>query len=337
MSTIRGPIRHRNRLSDGPYLSALRCAIAGGGFALLLMAAPLAAEPVFVGGSGLPEVDINFEALDQNRPAPYRPRLLYPGATRPALAPVRLRPPGSPQADAAPRLAPTSGGGTSDRIILTPPGRAPATPKARAAAPRPAPKPARLTGEMAASAAPQAETPQAETSQAEMQQATLPSADGPGPSAPATTPEPKATESAPVPKATNVAPTPPPAPPAAVSAPPPPQVASLPPARAAVGDDTRIGFTADQAALDDAGKKRLSELAAELQGRPEKRLQIKAYADGTAETASQARRLSLSRALAVRSFLIEQGIESTRMDVRALGSKFEEGPPDRVDAVMVDQ
>lgn len=142
-----------------------------------------------------------------------------------------------------------------------------------------------------------------------------------------------------MPKAASVAPTPPPAPPpAAVSAPPPPpQVASLPPTRATVGGDARIGFAADQTTLDDAGRKRLSELAAELQGKPEKRLQIKAYADGTAETASQARRLSLSRALAVRSFLIEQGIESTRMDVRALGSKFEEGPPDRVDAVMVDR
>ncbi|MBZ0325714.1 MAG: OmpA family protein, partial [Alphaproteobacteria bacterium] len=65
------------------------------------------------------------------------------------------------------------------------------------------------------------------------------------------------------------------------------------------------------------------------------RVQLKAFAAGTAETASQARRLSLSRALAVRSFLIDKGVESTRMDVRALGTNFEEGPADRVDIQIV--
>jgi outer membrane protein OmpA-like peptidoglycan-associated protein len=61
---------------------------------------------------------------------------------------------------------------------------------------------------------------------------------------------------------------------------------------------------------------------------------LQAFADGTADTASQARRLSLSRALSIRSYLIEQGLVSTRMDVRALGNRFESGPPDRVDVVI---
>ena len=72
-----------------------------------------------------------------------------------------------------------------------------------------------------------------------------------------------------------------------------------------------------------------------MKGRENLRVQLMAYAEGTAETASQARRLSLSRALAVRSFLINQGVHSTRMDVRALGNKVEGGPADRVDAVLV--
>ncbi len=67
------------------------------------------------------------------------------------------------------------------------------------------------------------------------------------------------------------------------------------------------------------------------------RVQLMAYAEGTAETASQARRLSLSRALAVRSFLINQGVRSTRMDVRALGNKSQGGPSNRVDAVLVER
>ncbi|MEJ0067668.1 MAG: OmpA family protein [Pseudomonadota bacterium] len=65
------------------------------------------------------------------------------------------------------------------------------------------------------------------------------------------------------------------------------------------------------------------------------RIQLLAYADGTPESESQARRLSLSRALAVRSFLIEQGIRSTRVNVQALGIKTAGGPADRVDAMAV--
>jgi len=64
------------------------------------------------------------------------------------------------------------------------------------------------------------------------------------------------------------------------------------------------------------------------------RAQIVAYAAGTNDTASQARRLSLSRALAVRSYLIEKGIASTRLDVRALGHQVDSGSPDRVDLTL---
>jgi len=37
----------------------------------------------------------------------------------------------------------------------------------------------------------------------------------------------------------------------------------------------------------------------------------------------------------VRSFLIERGIRSTRIDVRALGIPEDDGPEDRVDVVIV--
>ena len=64
------------------------------------------------------------------------------------------------------------------------------------------------------------------------------------------------------------------------------------------------------------------------------RLQLRSYASDVNESASAARRLSLARALAVRSFLIEAGVNSTRIDVRALGAKNERGPADRVDLVV---
>ncbi len=67
------------------------------------------------------------------------------------------------------------------------------------------------------------------------------------------------------------------------------------------------------------------------------RLQVVAYAEGTADQASQARRLSLSRALTVRSYLISQGVRSTRIDVRALGARASDGPADRVDLLIGDR
>lgn len=64
------------------------------------------------------------------------------------------------------------------------------------------------------------------------------------------------------------------------------------------------------------------------------RLQLLAYANGSSQSASQSRRLSLSRALAARSYLIGQGVPSTRIDVRALGNKTEGGPPNRIDIIV---
>ena len=40
-----------------------------------------------------------------------------------------------------------------------------------------------------------------------------------------------------------------------------------------------------------------------------------------------------ARALAVRTYLLAQGVQSTRIDVRALGNTTDEQPVDRVDAI----
>jgi type IV pilus biogenesis protein CpaD/CtpE len=58
---------------------------------------------------------------------------------------------------------------------------------------------------------------------------------------------------------------------------------------------------------------------------------VLAYAAGSANDPSAARRLSLSRGLAVRSALIADGVSSSRIYVRALGSQPGGGPADRVD------
>ena len=94
-------------------------------------------------------------------------------------------------------------------------------------------------------------------------------------------------------------------------------------------------FGGGSAQLSDQSKTTLRTVADRLRNDTGLRLQLLAYASGTSDEASKARRLSLSRALAVRSYLISEGVRSTRMDVRALGNNTQETPADRVDLVLV--
>jgi outer membrane protein OmpA-like peptidoglycan-associated protein len=118
----------------------------------------------------------------------------------------------------------------------------------------------------------------------------------------------------------------------------PTRAASLTPAQPASSHaghhPTRIAFTSEGAALPEPAKGDLKQIASSLAKDPALRVQVMAYASG-GKDASKARRVSLSRALAVRSFLIDQGVGSTRIDVRALGNTAESGPSDRVDLVVL--
>jgi outer membrane protein OmpA-like peptidoglycan-associated protein len=96
-------------------------------------------------------------------------------------------------------------------------------------------------------------------------------------------------------------------------------------------DLLRLTFAEGSADLNEEAKDSLRALAQTLLEDGNARVQLLAYASSADDSASRARRLSLSRALAVRAYLIDQGVRSTRMDVRALGSKAEDGPSDRVD------
>jgi outer membrane protein OmpA-like peptidoglycan-associated protein len=62
---------------------------------------------------------------------------------------------------------------------------------------------------------------------------------------------------------------------------------------------------------------------------------VVAYAAGTPEDPSTARRLSLSRALAIRSALMADGIASSRIYVRALGAATGAEDPDRADLAVM--
>lgn len=81
----------------------------------------------------------------------------------------------------------------------------------------------------------------------------------------------------------------------------------------------------------------LDAIAATISANEDLRIQLMAYAGGADLSSSKARRLSLKRALTVRSYFIEQGVRSTRIDVRALGDKTDEEPINRVDVNITER
>ncbi len=64
------------------------------------------------------------------------------------------------------------------------------------------------------------------------------------------------------------------------------------------------------------------------------RVQIQAYGGNRGDKGSDARRLSLKRALAIRQVLIDDGVAAERIDVRAMGGVDDKGPADRVDVFV---
>lgn len=68
------------------------------------------------------------------------------------------------------------------------------------------------------------------------------------------------------------------------------------------------------------------------------RIQILSFASPTDGTESSARRVSLSRALVIRDYLLSQKIKPERIDVRALAGGSGSAPsPDRIDIVLLNQ
>ncbi len=296
--------------------------------------------------------------------------LLYPPMQAPksrlAVPPARSAAVDKPaQPDRAGTAASSTGGKLTSRLIAAPPKKrpaAPAVPKVASKTPAPAKpavtKPAKTAGtpEVPASSAKTAlpttapakpsvpappsqiaakSPPAAATSIAPAPSVQAPSAPPAAPKVPAvsapTVSAPKVT----APKVTA---------PAAPSAPtekaaettiaaiPQTKDRAAPSVTAATPDgDLRLAFDSGSAELSDAAKKLLKDLAQDLSLKSSERVQLLAFAADSGGGASRARRLSLSRALAVRAFLIDQGVRSTRMDVRALGSKAGDGPADRVD------
>jgi outer membrane protein OmpA-like peptidoglycan-associated protein len=155
-------------------------------------------------------------------------------------------------------------------------------------------------------------------------------APAPPPSVAAPVPAPPAEVAAPEPTrpAEVAAPRPAPPPAAPAAAPAAPRAPGPPPER------VRLLFAPDAQELTEAMRAELRALAGALPDSDALRLTVNAYAGGDPANPSLARRASLSRALAVRTALMEAGVRSTRIDVRALGLNAGDGPPDRVDVLV---
>lgn len=268
-----------------------------------LMATPAASETPSSVDLDLSAIGLRTGADDRIAPGRAPVVLRYPGSAPKAR--ILLTPPPSAQ---PPIIGASTAGTPTAPIVLAPAGSTPATLDAT-------PPPRLVTAPVLA------RPPAAPT-----RTAAFPNANdiSPAPLLPVTRapvrPTPTATPPAPTPAANRQASLR--TPNAGASSLPPPATASH-----------RLRFDAGVATFLSQTRNKLDLIAAELM-RHSDRIEIQAYAGAPSDLSSPARRLSLKRGLAVRKYLVEQGVLRNRIDVRALGGVRDSGPGERVDIVL---
>src|SRR5262249_37237896 len=116
------------------------------------------------------------------------------------------------------------------------------------------------------------------------------------------------------------------------------QIAALPPSAGPSALPAQVTFAPNTSDTPDQAKATLDRVITAMKADEQIHVQLVAYASGSPDQASQARRISLQRAISVRSYLMEHGVKSARIDVRALGNRTDvPGPQDRVDVVATDR
>ncbi|MEQ8332227.1 OmpA family protein [Nisaea sp.] len=325
-------------------------------------------DTIYIGGSG-GSVEVNLDVLDQLGAPPTVAGMLRADIRRgTALADAPLPLPGETRAvvsRGAPMPPPTrptisrtsrslaSGPITQPRTSAP---RQPALPSARSTAGTPAP--AIVTPSVPAPARVAAPIPNAPAAARSAAPIVAPAAKvmipAPAPKAPETKTRIPDIEIPNAPKAATrtkaVVPPPPPAitapavaAPAAKAPEPAKRVAAAAPApkaaapapKASAGSAISIAFGTDAKSLPANAEGTLDDVAQKMKADTAMRVQLLAYASAGERSEAKARRLSLSRALEVRSYLIGKGVASTRMDVRALGNQAPDGAPDRVDLTLI--
>ncbi|MBS0642403.1 MAG: OmpA family protein [Acetobacteraceae bacterium] len=204
------------------------------------------------------------------------------------------------------------------------------SPMPRYAAPQPRPmppvEPGAARGSVATTAPPTVLNPAAPGATTP---GTTPSATPPSSTQPAARPAlPEST-----PAIASIPPVPPPA--EAAAPPPPPPISDQAATKAEpVSQGLRLLFATGQSDLSPDSAASLKQLTSSLPPGDATSFSVSAYAPGSRDDPSSARRLSLARAMAVRSALVSSGVASTRIYVRALGEAYGSGPADRVDVAV---
>jgi outer membrane protein OmpA-like peptidoglycan-associated protein len=118
------------------------------------------------------------------------------------------------------------------------------------------------------------------------------------------------------------------------SATPPPAVSTPPGAAAGLKRLSIIPFPVGESSPAPADINGVRALAVSLNAALNagaQRVQLEAYGGPRGDKSSDSRRLSLKRALVIRELLIEDGVPSEKIDVRAMGGADDNGAADRVD------
>ncbi|HET8995794.1 MAG TPA: OmpA family protein [Acetobacteraceae bacterium] len=137
------------------------------------------------------------------------------------------------------------------------------------------------------------------------------------------------------PSVAELAPVQPPAPPAHTAPPPAPPIRNDAATKVAATSGLRVSFPPGKAELSPDSAAAIKHLVGSTQGNGAVTFTVAAYATGVADDPSVARRLSLSRALAVRTALLAAGVSASRIEVRAMGSNVHSGPLDRADVSVL--
>lgn len=124
-----------------------------------------------------------------------------------------------------------------------------------------------------------------------------------------------------------------PLPPAPVAAPAPPSK-TVAPAASSGALENSVSFVSGKADLSEDAKAELSAIADKVKKSPGSSIRVVGYAPGNAEEASVARRLSNTRALQVRAFLLSKGVSPLSINVQALGNQIPSGDGDRADVFI---
>lgn len=115
---------------------------------------------------------------------------------------------------------------------------------------------------------------------------------------------------------------------------PKPEAAKPAKAKKFTGRSVMVLFEPGSAALASGATSRLDEIAGQSKSQ---RLELKAYAGTDKQSASDTRRLALQRAIAVRGYLMDKGMDGTRIAVRPQGPTHDGQAPERVDVRYLEE